>query len=76
MEKLDLWPLYKVIYSLYSNAMIKHTKQVLILENHFLQVELSKLKRKLWDENRLKRMLKDIYFPYIQVDFADQLICV
>lgn len=37
----------------------------------FTKVELSKLKRKVWKENQVMCMLKDIYFPYIQCDVAD-----
>lgn len=40
----------------------------------FTKVHISSLKSQYWDEDQLKCMLKDIYFPYIQNDGSDEAI--
>ncbi|KAH9325961.1 hypothetical protein KI387_006139, partial [Taxus chinensis] len=40
----------------------------------FTKVHISKLKSQYWNEDQLKCMLKDIYFPYIQNDGPDESV--
>ncbi|XP_057848763.2 structural maintenance of chromosomes flexible hinge domain-containing protein GMI1 isoform X1 [Cryptomeria japonica] len=43
-------------------------------DGSFTKVHISSLKSQYWNENQLKCMLKDIYFPYIQNDRSDELM--